>query len=196
MTLPSRLVWIDLEMTGLRPKIDVICEVAVIVTDFSLNEIDSYSTSILHDEELIRSRMMESPWHVAQPDYIETIISACRLGKPESKVVDDILRLLKSTKCLNHDPESFPLFPDSLEAKGEVYLAGNSIATDRAYIDEKWPLLARTLHYRMLDVSSFKLWHAGNHRTGFKKHPTHRALDDIRDSIAELRYYVERDDRI
>jgi oligoribonuclease len=196
MIPPKRLVWIDLEMTGLRPKIDVISEVAVIVTDFSLNEIETYSSAVLHEEDTLRRLMAESPWHVAQPEYVDVIVSACKSGKPESVVQEDILKLLKRTKSLNHNPESFPFFPDSLEAKGEVYLAGNSIGTDRAFIDEKWPLLARTLHYRMLDVSSFKLWHSGNYRTSFKKQPTHRALDDIRDSIAELRYYVERDDRI
>lgn len=196
MIPPKRLVWIDLEMTGLRPKTDVISEVALIVTDFSFNEIGTYSSAIHHDEATLRKLMMESPWHVAQPDYVEAMVDASKSGKPEDKVQKEIIQLLKSTKSLNHNPDSFPFLPDSLESKGEVYLAGNSIGTDRAFIDEKWPLVARTLHYRMLDVSSFKLWHSGNHRNGFKKQPTHRALDDIRDSIAELRYYVEQDDRL
>jgi oligoribonuclease len=190
MNRPTRLVWIDLEMTGLRPQVDLITDVAVIITDFSLKELASYQSSISHPEAGLRRLMAASPWHAAQPDYVAKIIRDCLGGKSQAAVIGDILQLFHEQKCLTKALEKYPHFPDSLEAKGDVYLAGNSIATDRAFIDAQWPEIARTLHYRMLDVSSFKLWEAGLGREQFQKSSTHRALDDIRDSIAEFRYYV------
>ncbi len=186
----DRLVWVDLEMTGLRPHEDLITDVAVIVTDFALQEKGAYVSTIFYPEAELRRRMGESPWHAAQPDYIEEILSACQNGKSESEVEAEIITLLTSTGALHSQPEDYPSFPGSLEAKGDVYLAGNSIGTDRAFIDARMPRLARCLHYRMLDVSSFKLWHVGNGKEPFKKISNHRALDDIRASIQEFRHYV------
>ena len=190
MTVPTRLAWIDLEMTGLHPADDLITDVAVIITDFSLTELCTYQSAIKHDEAELRRLMDRSPWHTAQPDYVNQMVLGSLAGKSEEDVQRDIITLFKDYGCIDRTPEEYPHFPDSLEAKGDVYLAGNSIGTDRAFIDARWPLIARTLHYRMLDVSSFKLWHVGSGKEQFKKVSTHRALDDIRDSIAEFRYYI------
>lgn len=189
---PEKLLWIDLEMTGLRPAKDKITEVAAIVTDFDLKEIVSYETAIKHSERLLRKLTNESIWHTAQPAYTEKMINDSLGGKPSSVVQAELIRFAEQHIGLSKRPEEYPHFPGSLEAKGEIYLAGNSISADRAFIDAQWPDFARVLHYRMLDVSSFKLWLSGRTKVRkYEKKMAHRALDDIRESIAEMQYYVE-----
>jgi len=191
---PSKLLWIDLEMTGLRPDTDVITEIAAIVTDFDLNEITTYETGIKHPEKLLRKLTSQSDWYVAQPTHTENIIKHSLKGKTEKVVQNELLRLVEDHIGLKQPAADYPFFAGSLESKGEVFLAGNSIGTDRAFIDARWPDFARTLHYRMLDVSSFKLWMSGaKHLPKFEKKNSHRALDDIRESIAEMKYYSEAD---
>mgnify|MGYP001580792049 FL=1 len=188
---PSRLLWIDLEMTGLRPGTDVITEIAAIITDFDLKEIATYETGIKHPEKLLRKLTSESDWYVAQPAHTENIIKHSLKGKTEKVVQNELLRLVEDHIGLTRPAKDFPFFPGSLEAKGEVFLAGNTIGADRAFIDKWWPDFARILHYRMLDVSSFKLWMAGSkHIQKFEKKNHHRALDDIRESIAEMKHYI------
>ncbi len=188
---PQKLLWLDLEMTGLRPATDKITEIAAIVTDFDLKEIAIYESGVKHPEELLRALTGESVWHSTQPEYTETMIKDSLSGKPESVVQAELLRFIEEHYGLTRRPEEFPHFPGSLEAKGEVYLAGNSISADRTFIDAQWPDVARVLHYRMIDVSSFKVWLQGSEGIAkFEKKMAHRALDDIRESIAEMQYYV------
>lgn len=189
---PTKLLWIDLEMTGLRPNQDRITEVEAIVTDFNLKEIATYETGVKHSEKLLRKLIGESVWYAAQPEHAENIIQGSLVGKPESVVQAELLRFIEEHIGLSKKPEEFPHFPDSLEAKGEIYLAGNSISADRAFIDVHWPQVARVLHYRMVDVSSFKVWLQGRENIDkYQKKMAHRALDDIRESIEEMSYYVE-----
>ncbi|HSW90953.1 MAG TPA: exonuclease domain-containing protein, partial [Candidatus Saccharimonadales bacterium] len=95
-------------------------------------------------------------------------------GKPESIVVDELTDLI-------HDQF----------ASEPAVLAGNSIHQDRRFIRQWWPEVEALLHYRMFDVSSFKVWMQGKYGLEFEKKETHRALDDIDESIAELQYYLE-----
>jgi len=185
----KHLVWIDLEMTGLRPRIDRITEVAVIITDFNLKEIAVYESGVKHPIDLLECLVKESEWHQQQKDYTEAMIKHSLSGKSEEVVQSEILDLIQRHIGLSQPVESYPHNPDSLEAKGEIYLAGNSISTDRAFIDQWWPKVARVLHYRMIDVSSFKVWEEAHGAKRFMKKNKHRALDDIRESIAELKYY-------
>ena len=185
----KHLVWIDLEMTGLRPRIDRITEVAVIITDFNLKEIAVYESGVKHPKDLLEDLVKDSEWHQQQKDYTSTMIQHSIDGKSEEVVQSEIMDLIERHIGLSKTAESYPHHPDSLEARGEIYLAGNSISTDRAFIDQWWPRVARVLHYRMIDVSSFKVWEEARGIKRFIKSNKHRALDDIRESIAELKYY-------
>lgn len=188
---PEKLLWIDLEMTGLRPNRDRITEVAAIVTDFKLKEIASYSTGVKHPKNLLIELTKDSLWHTAQPSYTEAMIEHSLNGKTEVVVQAELLSFIEEHIGLSKKPQDFFYQEGSLESKGEVYLAGNSIATDRAFIDVWWPQVTRVLHYRMLDVSTFKIWHQANGGVTFRKKNRHKALDDIRESIEELKYYLK-----
>jgi len=191
MKHPKRLLWIDLEMTGLRPSIDRITEVAAIVTDLELNEVACYESGVKHSKDLLEKLASESEWHRQQVAYTKTMIEQSLLGKSETVIQAELLSFIETHIGLSKKPEDYPFTEGSLEARGEVYLAGNSIGADRAFIEKWWPSVARVLHYRMIDVSSFKVWHEAKGVKKFEKKNKHRALDDIRESIAEFAYYVK-----
>lgn len=188
---PKHLLWVDLEMTGLRPATDVITEVAAIVTDMELREIACYESGVKHPRELLEKLTGESEWHQRQKSYTEAIIEHSLSGKSEEVVQSELLDFIERHIGLTMRPEDYPFTPGSLEAKGDIYLAGNSIGADRAFIESWWPKVARVLHYRMIDVSSFKVWHEAHGTKKFEKKNKHRALDDIRESIAEFASYVK-----
>lgn len=173
--IPKNIVWLDLEMTGLEPSIDIIIEVAVIATHFDLQELDSYESGVKQDEAKIRQRMFDQEFFVNRIDETEAEIQKSINGKDPLQVEQDILDLI--TRNFGEQP---------------VYLAGNSIHMDRTFIKQYWPKLHSRLHYRMLDVSSFKLWYLGNDIKPFSKQEKHTALADIEESIAELKYYLEQ----
>jgi oligoribonuclease len=166
--LPTKLLWIDLEMTGLDPEIDRIIEVGVIITDFDFNELATYETVIKQDLDALTL----DPWIT---DNLTNLLTQVPAGKDEQEVIAGLMKLID---------ENFDEAP--------VILAGNSIHQDRRFIRQWWPELEARLHYRMLDVSSFKIWMMGKHGTIFHKPEQHRALEDIRGSIQELRQYVDK----
>jgi oligoribonuclease len=158
-------------MTGLEPETDRILEVAVIVTDFKFNELVIYEAAVSQSEETL-SGMNE--W-VKEQDKKSGLSKKVREeGVAESKVIKDITALIK---------EQFDQ---------PAVLAGNSIHQDRRFIRKWWPEVDQLLHYRMLDVSSFKVLMQGKYQLGFNKPEVHRALNDIRGSIEELKYYLSR----
>lgn len=171
---PKNLLWLDLEMTGLEAETDRILEVAVILTKFDLIQIDSLETGVKQDEQTIRTLLGNNPFAMSRPAETEKLISTSLNGISPSRTEQDLLNLI--TKHFKDEP---------------VYLAGNSIHMDRTFIKWWWPKLHARLHYRMLDVSSFKLWHLGNGGEVFTKTEAHTALSDIQESIAELKYYQQ-----
>jgi oligoribonuclease len=174
--VPTKLVWIDLEMTGLADITkDRITEVGMIITDFEFNELASYESAIYHDESLLRERFELSDWFRAQDaSYQAGSYAMSAGGKPEDAVRRDVAALIR----------------EHLGEEGAT-LAGNSIRSDRIFIDQWWPDVAQLLHYRMLDVSSYKvLWSGMGWSRYHGKAEHHRALSDIRESIAELQYYM------
>jgi oligoribonuclease len=169
---PTKLLWVDLEMTGLEPNKDVILEVAVEVTDFSLKTLASYEAVIKHSDEVLTNM---NEWSQKQHKVSGLIDRIKKNGQSERSVQDQLIGFIKAQ------------FGDE-----PAILAGNSIYNDRKFIEKWWPEVARLLHYRMLDVSSYKVLMQGKYNIEFEKNNAHRAFDDIQASIAELQFYIDK----
>ena len=162
-------------MTGLDPIEDRILEVAVIATDWNFKEIATYTAVVKVGPNLMKQRMVGDFWEKF-PQVRDALQAQNATGKNGRTVENELLE-----------------FIDEHFAKGEkVILAGNSIHQDRKFIDNEWPRLSERLHYRMLDVSAWKVVFEGKYRKKFAKPEAHRALDDIRGSIEELEYYQKK----
>ena len=167
----AKLLWVDLEMTGLEPDKDKILEVAAIATDMQLNEIATYEAVVKVDDKLIKSRMVGDFW------------------EKNSKSRDDLMAQNKDGKPVAEVEKELIDFIDKYFGK-TIYLAGNSIHQDRKFIEREMPELDKKLHYRMLDVSAWKIYFENALNKKFTKPENHRALDDINGSIEELRWYL------
>lgn len=172
---PSKLLWLDLEMTGLDPTTDRIVEVAAIVTDWDFTELASLDYGVKQDEAKLRKLFEANTWAMARPAETEVLIKRSLEGISPAEAEDEILRAI--------DRHFAPDEP--------VLLAGNSIHCDRGFIKQYWPRLEKRLHYRMLDVSAWKVVMQGKFGVTVAKKETHRALDDIRESIDELTSYLQ-----
>lgn len=169
-TNKATLLWVDLEMTGLSPVDDRILEVAAIATDWDFNEYDTYTAIVKCDEELMRKRMVGEFWEKNRASF-DALMAQNSKGQAPEIVEKELLKFVKKN------------FGDT------VYLAGNSIHQDRKFIENEWPKLNAKLHYRMLDVSAWKIFFENALHRSFAKPENHRALDDIRGSIEELKWY-------
>ncbi len=168
----AKLLWVDLEMTGLDPKKDKILEIAAVATDWKLNEIDRMRAVVRVDEKVMKERMVGGFWEKNS----ETRDALQKQNKEGEEVLE------VERKVMDFLDKNFSKV---------VYLAGNSIHQDRKFIDEEWPEVSKRLHYRMLDVSAWKIYFEGALGREFRKPENHRAEDDIEGSIAELKYYLE-----
>ncbi len=167
------LIWIDLEMTGLDTNTDHIIEIATIVTDASLNTVAEGPVFAIHQPAEVMAAMDE--WNTRQHG---------QSGLTE--------RVLNSTVTLAEAERATIEFLQQHVDPGKSPMCGNSICQDRRFLAREMPELERFFHYRNLDVSTLKelmkRWRP-DLADGIKKSGTHLALDDIRESIAELRYY-------
>lgn len=168
---PTKLLWIDLEMTGLDPAKDRIVEVAIDVTDFDFKTLGSYEAVIHQSDEVINTM---NPWAASQHSASGLTARIRDSKKSEQEVIGEVVGLIKAH------------FGDE-----PAILAGNSIHNDRIFIQRWWPEVEKLLHYRMLDVSSLKILMQGKYDYTFEKDSNHRAFDDIQASIAELYDYLE-----
>lgn len=173
MTKKATLLWIDLEMTGLSPTDDRIMEVAAIATDWEFHEVATYEAVQRVDSAVMKQRMVGDFWD--KYSAVRDALQAQNEQGQDSKQVEDAL--------LAFIDEHFA--PDE-----RILLAGNSIHQDRKFIENEWPRLNERLHYRMLDVSAWKVVFDGKYGKRFAKPEEHRALGDIRGSILELKYYL------
>ena len=168
------IVWVDCEMTGLDTSIDEICEIAVVVTDEDLNPIHEGLQLVVKPSDRAMQNMGEfvTTMHT-ESGLLEEIPSGMTIEEAETKVLDYIAEWVK-------EPRTAPL-------------AGNSIGTDRMFINRQMPKFDAFLHYRNIDVSSIKeltrRWYPRVYFQLPKKTGNHRALADIKESIKELRYY-------
>lgn len=167
----AKLLWVDLEMTGLDPEEDRILEVAAIATGWDLEPIAEMTAVVKVPEELMSRRMVGEFWE-KNAESRDALLRQNATGESARAV---------EAKLLDFIAKNFG---------AEVILAGNSIHQDRKFIDREWKELAQKLHYRMLDVSAWKVYFEGVRGKRFMKPENHRALDDIRGSIDELKYYV------
>ncbi len=162
-------------MTGLDPVKDRILEVAVVATDWNFKESATYTAVKKVAPSLMKQRMTGEFWE----NYAvvrEALQAQNNHGKSSKLVEDELLDFIKK----------------HFDSSERILLAGNSIHQDRKFIDNEWPHLSAKLHYRMLDVSAWKVVFEGKYKKKFAKPENHRALDDIRGSIQELEYYLKK----
>ena len=172
--LSDRIIWIDCEMTGLSLRTDALVEVAALVTDFELTVlgdgidvvIKPPADAIAQMDEFVRDMHTTS-------GLLDELDGGVSLGEAQSMVLDYVRQFVP-------EPRKAPL-------------GGNSVATDRGFLARDMPDLEAHLHYRIIDVSSIKelsrRWYPRVYFNAPKKAGGHRALADIKESIAELRYY-------
>ena len=169
----QHLIWIDLEMTGLSPEADRIIEIATLVTDSALNILAEGPVLAVHQSDRLLNGMDE--WNTRQHGGSGLVarVRASQTGEAEAEAA-----------TLAFLAEWVP--------EGASPMCGNSICQDRRFLARYMPTLERYFHYRHLDVSTLKVlaqrW-APAVAAGFTKQSSHLALDDIRDSVAELRHY-------
>ena len=170
------LVWIDMEMTGLDPEADVILEIASLVTDNNLDVIAQGPALVIHQNESALASM--DKWNT------------------EHHTASGLVQRVRRSEVSVTEAEAVTLqFVQRYAEQHAAPLCGNSVWQDRRFLKRYMPLLEDWLHYRIVDVSTVKelarRWKP-ELVDGFTKKNTHRALDDIRESVAELKHYRER----
>ncbi|GJM14403.1 MAG: oligoribonuclease [Pseudohongiella sp.] len=175
MNKELNLIWIDLEMTGLNPEQDRIIEIATLVTDSELNTLAEGPTIAIHQTAGVMAGMDE--WNQTHHGASGLIDRVARSSISEQEAERETIEFLRPLVDANTSP-----------------MCGNSICQDRRFLARYMPLLERYFHYRNLDVSTVKelarRWRP-QLLDGLTKNGRHQAMDDIKDSIAELRYYRE-----
>ncbi len=173
MLSKKKLLWMDLEMTGLDEKNDHILEIAAIITDSELNALDHKHFIVYQPESILENMNEWCKTHHGKSGLTALIPSGLPLIEVESALVEWV-------------EEHF----GKKHGKDGAVLAGNSIHNDRRFIDLYMPKFAKTLHYRMVDVSSFKEVFRDRYGLKYEKKNAHRAIGDLHESIAELNYYL------
>ncbi|XP_072394616.1 oligoribonuclease [Diabrotica undecimpunctata] len=172
----NRIVWVDMEMTGLNVDQDKIMEIACLVTDADLNIIAEGPDIIIHQPNSILNKM--DAWCTKQHKKTG-LTAACLNSKTQLEQAEsEILNFVKKHVTEKMSP-----------------LAGNSVYMDRMFLIKNMPSLHNYLHYRLIDVSTVKelcrRWNSEVYKKAPSKQFTHRALSDIKESIEELKFYKE-----
>ncbi|MCX7619624.1 MAG: oligoribonuclease [Acidimicrobiales bacterium] len=169
------LAWMDLEMTGLDPTVDVIVEIATLITDDDLNVIAEGPDLVIHHSDAVLARMNDV---VREMHTRSGLLSAIRSSQISLEQAGS---------------ETMAFLTEHIPEPRSVPLCGNSIGTDRRFLAAYLPEIEDYLHYRSVDVSTLKelikRWNPALLDGAPPKAESHRALDDIRESVEELRYY-------
>ena len=176
--MAKELVWIDLEMTGLNPEIHKIIEIATIITDSELNIIAKGPDLVIN----------------ASNDELNKMNTYVRDMHTKSGLVDEVRK--SSLTIRDAEIETLEFINKHIKAKNKPPVCGNSIGTDRRFLDAQMNDLENRFHYRVVDVSSIKelanRWYPNIDRNIPSKAENHRALEDIIESIEELKYYRKK----
>lgn len=168
------IVWMDLEMTGLDPERERILEVAVLVTDSNLDVVAEGPSFAIHQDEGVLAAM--DAWN-QEHHHASGLVERVRASRIDERAAEELLLDFLRQHC---EERTAPL-------------AGNSIWQDRRFLARYLPRVERFLHHRIVDVSSLKelayRWRAEIMERAPRKRETHRALDDIHESLEELRFY-------
>ncbi len=166
----TKMLWLDMEMTGLDVEKEVPIEVAAIICNNEFQELETYHAVIKQPQEFLdRMDQWNQEHHGASG-----LTAAVANGKAPAIVELELMQ-----------------FVDRHFQGEPAVLCGNSIGQDRLFINRHLPQLAKKLHYRMLDVTSWKVVFQNIFGIKFEKMNSHRAIDDIRESIDELRHYMK-----
>lgn len=169
MSDTTKLLWLDMEMTGLDVEKEVPIEVAAIATDWKFKELGRYHAVIQQSQKFLDAMDDWNQEHHRKSGLYDQIPN----GKKPDVVDGELSNWIAG------------IFADE-----RAVLAGNSIGQDRLFIRRYMPQIESKLHYRMLDVSAFKIVYNGLYGKKFEKKDAHRALDDIVESINELKFYL------
>ena len=176
--MAKELVWIDLEMTGLNPQIHKIIEIATIITDSELNIIAKGPDLVIN----------------ASDDELNKMNTYVRDMHTKSGLIDEVRK--SSLTIRDAEIKTLEFINEHIKAKNKPPICGNSIGTDRRFLDAQMNDLENRFHYRVVDVSSIKelanRWYPDVDRNIPSKAENHRALEDIIESIEELKYYREK----
>ena len=166
----KKFFWVDLEMTGLDDQTDTILEVAVVITDLSFKELERYTAVVFQPPAVLENMNDWCKKHHGESGLTAEVAH----GRPLAQVERDLLALVDR----------------HFASEEKIVLVGNSIHNDKRFIDRYLPAFAKRLHYRLIDVSSFKEIYRDRYGVKFEKANAHRAVGDILESIKELELYL------
>jgi oligoribonuclease len=167
----TKLLWIDMEMTGLDVEKEVPIEVAAIITDLDMNYLDTYHAVVKQDQKYLDGMDDWNRTHHRDSG----LTAAVPHGKRSTEIETELCALL-----------------DKHFKTERAIIAGNSIAQDRLFLNKYFKVFSGRLHYRMLDVTSWKILMNAKFGIVYQKKNAHRAVDDIKESIEEMKLYLSK----
>lgn len=172
---PQYNLWVDCEFTGLSLEDDYLLEVGAVVTEGFFTPVDTYASVVAHNQNDVFNRMMHDDWWPSRPDHTRLMLGSIASSRTNLSQLDEELVAFTA-----------PYF------EGPIVPIGSSPARDRQFIERDLPLFNSNLHYRTIDVSSFKETARRLGVTEFPKRGEHRTIADIEESMHEFQYLLKK----